>query len=358
VLNRSLACSFVVGAICIAPTRCEVQAQQPATPADVMQQVYAEAQRIKSLEAQFQAKEERFLPKTAEREWTARYYYQWPDAYRIDYWFSSSSDDVTSEGTPGGDKPKRILEFAPTKPPNSRIVARHAGGTYSGPSASRFFLNLPIEMWRTKKLDVSAWTIRSERKDDIRISGAGLDAGTTIELHIDPTKNFAVTAIIENVGAESDARRQVVETAIEYYEPAKGFWAPGFGRSTQWSKRIGGEKVLEYNYEVDPNSVRINHGIDPGLLALEFPQGTRVSDALTKQTYYVGGTSRNKGDLDELLVKAAAISNEDTVRVTAQPGALRAIEPRNYVLYGFVVFAAVVAVVVLSIIRWRQIRSK
>ena len=130
-----------------------VVAQEPnVTVSDLLERVYQQNDRVRSLEARFRATVSKFMPNHQEREWEAHYFYEAPDRYRIDYWATSNPQSVVSEGSAGGDSPLRVLTVSSESPSEGTIARRFRRSTFTGPNASRFFLHLRLGEWEELKL--------------------------------------------------------------------------------------------------------------------------------------------------------------------------------------------------------------
>ncbi len=317
-----------------------------ATAADLMSRVYAQNDLIQTFEARFHTKFEKFARVHQQHEWESHYYYQAPDRYRIDFWPTSKPELLESEATLGGDSPLRILRNAPDRPQSGSIVANNRRGSDSGPSVSRYFLHLTLQACRAENLTAADWNVRSA-KGNICIFGKSLNSATTSTLELDPSKEFAIVAWTNE--SELARRKFLVNKTYEYVKTQEGFWIPAFATSTQMEK---GEKGLEYDYQIDINSVRVNQPIDRSVFALDFPTGTRVVDSLTKQSYSVGGDSRSSDDLEQMLSKAELMAGTLPDAIQPHPGALQARRRNWFNVAVYLTLAVSAAVVLISGLRF------
>jgi hypothetical protein len=107
--------------------------------------------------------------------------------------------------------------------------------------------------------------------------------------------------------------RSVTETA-ELREVAAGLWFP-MKAVQRWYIRdpAGGEKMVLYSateYEVKPESLEVNTGIDDGEFLLRFPTGARVYDGMLRMHYVAGGISESERAIQEFL-SSNGVSRED-----------------------------------------------
>jgi hypothetical protein len=228
-----------------------------------------------------------------------------------------NSELRVSEATLGGDSPRRTLRYDPERPPNGTIEQNPGVGSSSGPNVSRFFYHFYLRACQDRRADFSTWNIR-RAKGRVFLSGESVDPGTTTTLELDADQDFAIVSM----RSEFRGSGNVLVNTYEHVKVQDQFWVPAFATSTQRDKL--GQVIVEFQYEIDINTVRVNQPIEGSIFDLEFPKGTRVYDALTKQSYFVGGDSRSSGDLQELLAKAEQMSGSPPSAIQPSPGALRA----------------------------------
>ena len=82
--------------------------------------------------------------------------------------------------------------------------------------------------------------------------------------------------------------------AIESVEPPSGISREEFSAlPTAEQRRLGTFKIMKEPYtrkvEVDPNSIKINDGLEAEKFTVKFPLGCRVYDEFTQTSYVVGG---------------------------------------------------------------------